>query len=461
VKDLKDDLLEVSREHNPELEINKIRLLAQELQQQADFVPKSLFCDQPVVEESLKKFKEVTEKLMEVKVENQITELSFKNFVTIDSKLITNEEDLNLLREWLVPENQYCRLNLLYRGSRDGMTVDAFHKKCDNHTATLTIAKSNHGKVFGGYSDQTWNVTNGQKISEKAWIFSLDEKRKFPIKPNKNTWAIATYQGCGPIFGSGPDLLISLASSEKNLAESAFMMGFKQSYSCLGIIYEYSSSQNYLYPYNRAGRFDNGTILAGTCLFDTEEIEIFSVQAIQEPNTSDFDSVIINPDQELELVKTWLGKEKQHELQLIYRASRDGFSSMDFHKNCDNVGPTLVVCKSKAYERVFGGFTSKNWSQAETYVDDPEAFLFSLSNGTKHPIIESSCAIYCSGMAGPMFGAGYDLFICPDSNVDDSSCSALGMTYQADEWLGDLSVYLGGESNFMIDEIEVFRVKSK
>jgi len=282
VKNLKYDLLEASRDHNPDLEINKIRLLAQELQQQADFVPKSLFCDQPMIEESLKKFKEVTEKLMEVKVENQITELSFKNFVTIDSKLIKNEEDLNLLRQWLVPENQYCRLNLLYRGSRDGMTVDAFHKKCDDHAETLTIAKSSNGRVFGGYSEQTWNVTNCFKGSDNAWIFSLDEKRKYPIKSEKNAYSIATYQGSGPIFGSGPDLHISLASSQTNLAESAFRLAFKKSYSALGGTYELSFTQIERDAYLQTGRNNIHAILAGICQFDTQEIEVFSVQAISQ-----------------------------------------------------------------------------------------------------------------------------------------------------------------------------------
>jgi hypothetical protein len=33
-------------------------------------------------------------------------------------------------------------------------------------------------------------------------------------------------------------------------------------------------------------------------------------------------------------------------LSLLYRASRDGFSASDFHKACDNKGPTLVIIKN-------------------------------------------------------------------------------------------------------------------
>ena len=59
-----------------------------------------------------------------------------------------------------------------------------------------------------------------------------------------------------------------------------------------------------------------------------------------------------------------------------------------------------------------------------------------------------------------MFGAGYDLMICSDSNVIEGSTSALGMSYKANDNQGDLTAYLGGASTFMIDEIEVFTVKT-
>jgi len=187
VKNIKDDLMEASSHQDPQLKINQIKDsfkgLALELQQQANSVPQSKFFDQTAIDASLKQFRETTNSLMEdfVEIENQISELSFTNFTSIDSKLIKKQEDFNLLKKWLAPNNQYFRLKLLYRGSRDGMTCDAFHKKCDNHASTLTIAKSNFGKVFGGYSDQTWNNTNNYKASQKAWLFSIDEKQKFPI----------------------------------------------------------------------------------------------------------------------------------------------------------------------------------------------------------------------------------------------------------------------------------------
>ena len=42
---------------------------------------------------------------------------------------------------------------LVYRGSEDGFSHDAYHGQCDYVGPTLMIVKSEHKKVFGGYTD--------------------------------------------------------------------------------------------------------------------------------------------------------------------------------------------------------------------------------------------------------------------------------------------------------------------
>jgi len=463
IKNVKDDLLEASSHQDPQLKIKEIKEsfkgLAQELQRQANSVPKTKFCDQAAIDDSLRQFREATDSLMEdlVEIDDQISELSFTNFVTMDSKLIKKQEDFNLLKKWLAPNNQHVNLKLLYRGSRDGMSSQAFHKKCDNHAETLTIVKSQSGRIFGGYSDQTWNVTSNYKSSTKTWLFSIDEREKFPIMSSGAPHATYTLDGYGPSFGSGHDLHINFSSPSS-------------SYSNVGNAYQLNpgaggKGKKGKKAINNLGQSLGQTILAGSYQFSYDEIEIFKVDTKKgsgsnPKNSSEFDSLIIDPKQDLNLVKNWLGRGKKHELELLYRGSRDGFNSENFHELCDEAGPTLVVCKSKAYEKVFGGYTSKSWSRIEDYVNDEDAFLFSLSNSTKIPITEPSCAIFCSNECGPAFGAGYDLMICSDSNIIEGSSSSLGMTYKGNDNMGDLTAYLGGASTFMIDEIEVFTVKS-
>jgi len=77
-------------------------------------------------------------------------------------------------------------------------------------TPTLTIIKNNLGRVFGGYSDQTWSSVTNWKASEKAWLFSIDEKQKFPIIGQKISSAIYTHSDYGLVFGVGHDICIAL-----------------------------------------------------------------------------------------------------------------------------------------------------------------------------------------------------------------------------------------------------------
>jgi hypothetical protein len=43
--------------------------------------------------------------------------------------------------------------------------------------------------------------------------------------------------------------------------------------------------------------------------------------------------------------------------KLLFRASRDGWLGEDFHNNCDNKGPTIVMIKTINGYTV-GGFTT-------------------------------------------------------------------------------------------------------
>ena len=56
-------------------------------------------------------------------------------------------------------------------------------------------------------------------------------------------------------------------------------------------------------------------------------------------------------------LKKWLGEKCKW--NLCYRASRDGWRAQDFHRYCDNKGPTVVLVKVSNY--IFGGYTDENW----------------------------------------------------------------------------------------------------
>ena len=104
---------------------------------------------------------------------------------------------------------------------------------------------------------------------------------------------------------------------------------------------------------------------------------------------------------------------KQVKMHLLFRGSRDGWKYKNFHKKCDNQGPTIMLIKT-SLGRLCGAFTPLPWdSTSNCWKEDTsqQAFLFSLDSQTIYPIDKAdSFAIYCRDTHGPMFGGGMGYF---------------------------------------------------
>jgi hypothetical protein len=87
------------------------------------------------------------------------------------------------------------------------------------------------------------------------------------------------------------------------------------------------------------------------------------------------DSVILTDPEMKEAVKSFVEEEgRVIGYKLAYRGSRHGWMAVDFHRHCDNVGPTLVIIKT-TFNKVLGGFTKSSWDQSGTYKTDA-TFIF-------------------------------------------------------------------------------------
>ena len=182
-----------------------------------------------------------------------------------------------------------------------------------------------------------------------------------------------------------------------------------------------------------------------------------------------FDSNIVNFDQSIQLIKLCEFENKK-EFKLLYRASRDGFSSKVFHSKCDKIPKTLTIIKVKDKPHIFGGYTEATWEGGWIYKKDPNAFIFSLVNNDNKPIkmiIDNENiknAIFCDPSYGPVFGRaifGSDFYIVSYSNSGGNSFSDLGYTYQHPiykERSNSARSFLAGSYNFSTSEIEVFQV---
>ena len=92
-----------------------------------------------------------------------------------------------------------------------------------------------------------------------------------------------------------------------------------------------------------------------------KEAMFFQIQEIIDQldvNISTFEgSLIIKGESQQAALMSWLPSNST--CSLLYQSSTDGKKSEDFHRCCDNKGPTLVVIKSGEY--IFGGYTSESW----------------------------------------------------------------------------------------------------
>ncbi|XP_028392962.1 kelch repeat and BTB domain-containing protein 12-like isoform X2 [Dendronephthya gigantea] len=162
------------------------------------------------------------------------------------------------------------------------------------------------------------------------------------------------------------------------------------------------------------------------------------------------------------ILNHWFGNPHQ-EWQLIYKASEDGFSSKTFHEKCDDVEKTFTIVQGDN-GCICGGFSDVPWKYDKgngKYSQSSNCFLFNLVNFEGFPpkrfnVIRPKFATLSHISIGPTFGAGPDLYIAHDCNVNTDSCSKLSHSYDGDSVL---PTSLMGTVNFKIADYEVFAPK--
>ncbi|CDW74280.1 tldc domain-containing protein [Stylonychia lemnae] len=183
------------------------------------------------------------------------------------------------------------------------------------------------------------------------------------------------------------------------------------------------------------------------------------------PNLFDFDDETMDAfdikNQDEDIIKDWIGNAATIKFKLLYRAHRDGFSSQDFHRVCDGKGPLLFLIKSKKHNQVFGSYTSEKMSGGYSYKRDDKAFVFSLTNRTKHPLYQNfDNSLYFNASEHIHFGE--DLIIRDNPNNNVQSTSNIGYAYQPPRDIfhdsDKAKEYLAGAQNFRVQEMEAFEV---
>lgn len=98
---------------------------------------------------------------------------------------------------------------------------------------------------------------------------------------------------------------------------------------------------------------------------------------------------------------------------LLYKASRDGWTAQKFHQLCDNKGPTYTRA-ILTDGRALGAYLSVSWTSNSGYVNDTNAFLYddtmkyTTQNGAWGA---GNYAAYMHESYFPTFGGGHDIYI--------------------------------------------------
>jgi TLD len=130
-----------------------------------------------------------------------------------------------LSSEWLRGK----RFELLYRGSRDGMTPAAFHCLCDGKGPTLVLIAGQSKRqpvcVFGGYASKSWESSGGDVSAPDSFVFTVanpfgDGIVKMPAIEGGDR-AMCCAAGVGPYLGVDATIAIRSAKGLPSVAFSA------------------------------------------------------------------------------------------------------------------------------------------------------------------------------------------------------------------------------------------------
>ena len=168
------------------------------------------------------------------------------------------------------------------------------------------------------------------------------------------------------------------------------------------------------------------------------------------------DSQIIRYD-ELSLIDDGIKNKfskKVKKYELLFRATRDGFQTKNFHEKCDGNSYTVTFVITSIGRR-FGGFTDQSWDQSGSYKTGSNGFIFSLNNKEIYYNKNNSYNNYCDGSYGPTFGGGHDFYLCDNCNTSISSYNNSDHSYQT----YGKKCAMAGTYNFYVKDYEVYKIE--
>ena len=121
------------------------------------------------------------------------------NHYTLRSNTVLQCIYINQINAWV---GKKCKYSLLYKASSHNFSTKKFHELCDSKAPTLTIVKTNYGKIIGGYTPLAWHSDGDFKkdATNSSFVFSMTLRKRYMVK-NDAKRVVGGYDSYGPIFG--------------------------------------------------------------------------------------------------------------------------------------------------------------------------------------------------------------------------------------------------------------------
>ena len=137
--------------------------------------------------------------------------------------------------------------------------------------------------------------------------------------------------------------------------------------------------------------------------------------------------------------------------------SENGTKSENFHKICNDKGPTLTLVKTTK-NKIFGGFTPLNWKNEGGFIYDKsnQTFIFSLNLKKKYNMIkQNGYGIDCYPDYGPNFG-NCDFYL-KENMKEGATYANNNCNFLSNKNL-ELTGGKGDHEDFETEEFEVYKV---
>ncbi len=190
------------------------------------------------LKESFNKFEEENQKQLK-SISDNLIELNNPN------DFLYNYSGISMINEAIklkIPEKKEKKIEwkLIYQASLDGQNWKNCHQKCNKIEDTISLIITKFGRKFGVFKHISTNGDGPWQIDNNAFIFSIDNKKIYNVKPNQRV--IACDNDCFIQFMS--TIIITgnvLSNSYKDYSKAQMNTYFE------GFIkdYEISQEQNY------------------------------------------------------------------------------------------------------------------------------------------------------------------------------------------------------------------------